>query len=152
MNGQEKEFYELFGLTFEELGSTRMLGRVLAYFMIADPPEKTMSEIVEELGVAKSSVSVVLKQLGDLGMVDKFRKPGMRADHYKIAPSANHLFYEVALNKFRRLTRMVEEGKELLRDYPPERLRVLDSFGEIYRFILEEWPKLSDKWGETHKE
>jgi DNA-binding transcriptional regulator GbsR (MarR family) len=45
------------GKVFEKFGLTPMQGRIVAYFTLNDPPEKTFDELVKFFIASKSSVS-----------------------------------------------------------------------------------------------
>jgi DNA-binding transcriptional regulator GbsR (MarR family) len=51
------ETIEETGKVFEKFGLTPMQGRIVAYFTISDPPEKTFDEIVNYFKTSKSTVS-----------------------------------------------------------------------------------------------
>ena len=53
----QRDTIEETGKVFEKFGLTPMQGRIVAYFTISDPPEKTFDELVEYFKASKSSVS-----------------------------------------------------------------------------------------------
>lgn len=60
MLNQEKrarESIEETGKVFEKFGLTPIQGRIVSYFTISDPPEKTFDELVKYFKASKSSVS-----------------------------------------------------------------------------------------------
>ena len=64
MSNQERKTREIIeetGKVFEKFDLTPMQGRILAYFTISDPPEKTFDELVRYFKASKSSVSNSLK-------------------------------------------------------------------------------------------
>jgi DNA-binding transcriptional regulator GbsR (MarR family) len=52
-----REMVEEMGKVFEKFGLTPMQGRIVAYFTVSDPPEKTFDELVKYFKASKSSVS-----------------------------------------------------------------------------------------------
>ena len=44
---RNREITEETGKVFEKLGLTPMQGRIVAHFMVSDPPEKTFDELVK---------------------------------------------------------------------------------------------------------
>lgn len=58
------------GKVFEKFGLTPMQGRIVAYFTISDPPEKTFDELVEYFKASKSSVSNSLNWLLQNKIID----------------------------------------------------------------------------------
>ncbi len=58
-----RDTIEEIGKVFEKFGLTPMQGRIVAFFTISDPPEKTFDELVEYFKASKSSVSNSLNYL-----------------------------------------------------------------------------------------
>src|SRR5450759_4663031 len=73
MLNQEKrtsETIEETGKVFEKFGLTPMQGRIVAYFTVSDPPEKTFDELVKYFKASKSSVSNSLNFLLQNKIID----------------------------------------------------------------------------------
>lgn len=71
--GQEKKIRETIeetGKVFEKFGLTPMQGRIIAYFTVSDPPEKTFDELVKYFKASKSSVSNSLNYLLQNRIID----------------------------------------------------------------------------------
>ena len=64
-----REIIEETGKIFEKFGLTPMQGRIIAWFMVSDPPEKTFDEMVIYFQ-AKSSVSTSLNFLLQNKIID----------------------------------------------------------------------------------
>jgi DNA-binding transcriptional regulator GbsR (MarR family) len=58
------------GKVFEKFGLTPMQGRMVAFFTISDPPEKTFEELVSYFKASKSSVSNSLNYLLQNKIID----------------------------------------------------------------------------------
>jgi len=58
------------GKVFEKFGLTPMQGRIVAYFTISDPPEKTFEELVKFFSASKSSISNSLNYLLQNKIID----------------------------------------------------------------------------------
>lgn len=65
-----REMVEENGRLFEKFGLTPMQGRIVAYFMLSDSPEKTFDEIVAFFVSSKSSVSNSLNFLLQNRIID----------------------------------------------------------------------------------
>jgi DNA-binding transcriptional regulator GbsR (MarR family) len=73
MANQEKstsETIEETGKVFEKFGLTPMQGRIVAFFTVSDPPEKTFDELVKYFKASKSSVSNSLNFLLQNKIID----------------------------------------------------------------------------------
>jgi hypothetical protein len=82
----ERLLVEEFGLLLEEMGGTRMEGRVLAWLLLADPPEQSLTEIAAALGVSKAAVSTAARSLLQSRAVERVVEPGRRGDFYRCIP------------------------------------------------------------------
>jgi DNA-binding transcriptional regulator GbsR (MarR family) len=58
------------GKVFEKFGLTPMQGRIVAFFTVSDPPEKTFDEMVKYFKASKSSVSNSLNYLLQNKIID----------------------------------------------------------------------------------
>jgi DNA-binding transcriptional regulator GbsR (MarR family) len=58
-----RDSIEEIGKVFEKFGLTPMQGRIVAFFTVSDPPEKTFDELVDYFKASKSSVSNSLNYL-----------------------------------------------------------------------------------------
>jgi DNA-binding transcriptional regulator GbsR (MarR family) len=65
-----RETIEETGKVFEKFELTPMQGRIVAYFTISDPPEKTFDELVRFFNASKSSVSNSLNYLLQNKIID----------------------------------------------------------------------------------
>jgi DNA-binding transcriptional regulator GbsR (MarR family) len=65
-----RDLIEETGKIFEKFGLTPMQGRIVAYFTVCDPPEKTFDEMVKYFKASKSSVSNSLNFLLQNKIID----------------------------------------------------------------------------------
>jgi len=70
LDKKKRELIEETGKVFEKFGLTPMQGRIVAFFTISDPPEKTFDEIVKYFKASKSSVSNSLNVLLQSKIID----------------------------------------------------------------------------------
>lgn len=75
---------EELGTHFDKQGFQPTSGRVLGLLMIMDKEEYTFEEIVEELGISKSSASVALKNLELREHIEYITYPGDRKRYFRI--------------------------------------------------------------------
>ena len=105
---QEKEIRETIeetGKVFEKFGLTPMQGRIVAYFTVSDPPEKTFDELVKYFKASKSSVSNSLNFLLQNKIIDYKTFASDRKRYFFITDS----FFLVY---FRKVLENVAELKE----------------------------------------
>jgi DNA-binding transcriptional regulator GbsR (MarR family) len=109
MLSQEKrsrEIIEETGKIFEKFGLTPMQGRIVAYFTVSDPPEKTFDELVKYFKASKSSVSNSLSFLLQNKIID-----------YKTFASDRKRYFFITDSFFRIYFMKVLENVVQLKDY-----------------------------------
>ena len=117
-----------------------MAGRALAFLLVADPPEPTAKEGAQALGVSKGALSPALGYLVRLHLVERFRRPGERADRYTVRPGAWRRILEEQARMLGRFRELAERGLALVGENP--RLREVR---DLYAFLEREFPLLLAK-------
>ena len=87
----ELQFIEEMGALFDQVGSTRMAGRVWAYLLIADAEQVSSADLVEALNASASSISSATRLLESLEMVDRIRLPGDRRDYFTVISTTSEV-------------------------------------------------------------
>lgn len=82
-------FVEDFGLLFEKMGHTRMTGRVYGLLLLAENERLSFQDIVEKLQASKSSISVTLKTLEQVGFIRSVSVPGDRKTYFSMLVQMN---------------------------------------------------------------
>jgi hypothetical protein len=82
----QRQLVEEFGLLYEQMGGTRMAGRVSGYLLMCDPPIQSLTQIAGALGVSKAAVSGAARVLLQYGVVELVGEPGQRGDFYRALP------------------------------------------------------------------
>jgi DNA-binding transcriptional regulator GbsR (MarR family) len=101
-----RETIEETGKVFEKFGLTPMQGRIVAFFTISDPPEKTFDELVDYFKASKSSVSNSLNYLLQNKIID-----------YKTFASDRKRYFFLTDSFFRVYFRKVLENVSELKQY-----------------------------------
>lgn len=83
---EQRQLVEEFGLLYEQMGVTRMAGRVSGYLLMCDPPVQSLTQIAEALGVSKAAVSGAAHVLLQFGVAELVGEPGQRGDFYRALP------------------------------------------------------------------
>ena len=94
------------GKVFEKFGLTPMQGRIVAFFTISDPPEKTFDELVQYFKASKSSVSNSLNFLLQNKIID-----------YKTFASDRKRYFFITDSFFRVYFKKVLENVSELKEY-----------------------------------
>jgi DNA-binding transcriptional regulator GbsR (MarR family) len=109
MSTQEKKIRETIeetGKVFEKFGLTPMQGRIVSYFTVSDPPEKTFDELVSYFRASKSSISNSLNYLLQNKLID-----------YKTFPSDRKRYFFLTDQFFKVYFRKVFENVSELKEY-----------------------------------
>ena len=145
-SSKQQQFVEEVGLYFERIGLTRMEGRVIGWLLICDPPYQSMSDLVEALGASKSSISVSLRTLTTLYLIEQVSIPGKRRDYYKASRDMWNRSFSARMHQLTELRQLAEHGIDLLADDPPEQRRRLELMRDHNAFMEQEFPKLLAEW------
>ena len=143
---EERVLVEDYGLLFEEMGGTRMEGRVLAWLLLADPPEQSLTEIADGLGVSKAAVSTAARSLLQSRAVERVSEPGQRGDFYRTIPGK--LEDVLRIDHAMLLGRLVDRSLELVadRDQTRPNYALLHEMRDFIDFITAEMPGLMSRW------
>jgi DNA-binding transcriptional regulator GbsR (MarR family) len=144
--GDELQYVEDVGLAFESHGLPRMMGRVLGWLLIADPPQQTFAEIAEALGASKGSISTATRGLIQTNLIERISIPGHRRDFYRLHAGGWSEVMQRETEGLDEMRRLAEEGLKILRDAPPERRRRLEEMRSLYAFFHREMPALIERW------
>ena len=91
------------GKVFEKFGLTPMQGRVVAYFTISDPPEKTFDELVKFFAASKSSISNSLNYLLQNKIIDYKTFASDRKRYFFITDFFFSVYFNKVLENVREL-------------------------------------------------
>ncbi|MFN8240990.1 MAG: helix-turn-helix domain-containing protein [Bacteroidales bacterium] len=98
-----RELIEESGKIFEKFDLTPMQGRIVAYFMISDPPEKTFDELVRFFLASKSSVSNSLNWLLQNGIIDYKTFAADRKRYFYLTDSFFRVYFRKVLDNVAEL-------------------------------------------------
>lgn len=138
------EFVEEASLYFERLGLSRTAGRIMGWLLVREP-DGDAPQLCEELGVAKSSVSVALRRLEQAGLVEKFRVADMRRDRYRLAEDIFGRAFRAQMSALDDFVALAERGLTVVGDDSQRRVR-LENMRDMYAFMSVRFPQLLDEW------
>jgi DNA-binding transcriptional regulator GbsR (MarR family) len=98
-----REIIEETGKVFEKFGLTPMQGRIIAYFTVSDPPEKTFDELVKYFQASKSSVSNSLNYLLQNKIIDYKTFAADRKRYFFITDSFFRVYFRKVLENVAEL-------------------------------------------------
>lgn len=147
MNPSEIEFVDRMGLIMERLGGTRTMGRLYAWLMICDPPDRSLTDLAAELGVSKTSVSTVARQLELSGMVERV-PTSTREHHYRMVSGGWAQVMRVQLAAVKQSLDTLDFGLSILGDDRPGQRGRLEDTREFFAFILQDSDEMFERWKE----
>jgi DNA-binding transcriptional regulator GbsR (MarR family) len=98
-----REAIEESGKVFEKFDLTPMQGRIVAYFTVSDPPEKTFDDLVKYFNASKSSVSNSLNYLLQNKIIDYKTFASDRKRYFYITDSFFRVYFEKILGNVAEL-------------------------------------------------
>jgi DNA-binding transcriptional regulator GbsR (MarR family) len=143
-------FVEEIGLFYEDLGLTRLWGRVLGWLLVCQPGFQSAEDLANVLHASRGSISMSTKALVRAGMVERRALRGDRRTYYRIRPDAWSAMFEEQTRMVARLRKLAEQGLGLLRTDPPERRRRLEELQDLTAFYEGEIPALLARWDREH--
>lgn len=143
--GTVEEFTEEAGLFYERLGLSRTAGRVVGHLLVSEDGSADAPGLCEHLSVAKSSMSVALRQLEQVGMVERFRRRGERRDRYRLTEDVFGRAFRAKMAEFAAFQELAAHGLAAVGDDPHRRKR-LENMRDMYAFMADRFPALLDEW------
>ena len=122
-----------------------MVGRLLGYLAVCDPPDPTIGELAEALLASRSAIAGAVKVLETIHAVRRSRVAGERMDRIRIdLSSAQSMGMDVT--EYEELLELAREGLDVLRDAPVERRAVLLETAAFAEFLVERMPQVQQEW------
>src|SRR5664279_1500833 len=88
MTEAQSTFVETMGRYWESAGSTRVMGAIVGWLMVCEPPHQSASDLVTALSVSTGSVSTQTRALINYGLVEPVTFRGDRTRYYQIREGA----------------------------------------------------------------
>ncbi len=139
-------FVEELGLLFADLGQPRMMGRMLAWLLICDPPDQSSGELVQALQASKATVSTMSRALIGMGLVERVARPGDRRTYFRVKPGASPMLVQSKLDAVFRFAAALCRALEHAEDHAPDQAERLREMHDLYAFLETEIPALLERW------
>jgi DNA-binding transcriptional regulator GbsR (MarR family) len=122
-----------------------MVGRLIGYLAVCDPPEQSIGELAEALLASRSAIAGAVNALETMHTVRRTRAAGERMDRVRIDMSSPQAL-GMDVSEYEELAALAREGLEVLRDASAERRAVLLETSAFAEFLLEQIPKMQQEW------
>ncbi len=120
-----------------------MVGRLIGYLAVCDPPDPTIGELAEALLASRSAIAGAVKTLETIHVVQRSRVAGERMDRVRITAQQS---MQMDVSEYEEMRELAREGLEVLGDAPPERRAALLEMSAFAEFLVEELPRLKQEW------
>jgi hypothetical protein len=110
------EYAERWGILFEKLGGTRMMGKVLGRLLVSVPAEQSARELAEALGASAGSISGATRALLQAGMIERVGIPGRRSAYFRVRPGMWGDLLEHRMSFGATMGELAGEGLRMVRD------------------------------------
>jgi DNA-binding MarR family transcriptional regulator len=122
-----------------------MVGRLLGYLAVCDPPEQSVGELAEALLASRSAIAGAIKVLETSHAVRRSRVAGERMDRVRIDLSSPQAL-GMDISEYEELSELAREGLEVLAAAPAQRRAILLEMSAFADFLLEQVPRLEQEW------
>ena len=122
-----------------------MVGRLLGYLAVCDPPEQSIAELADALLASRSAITQAVKVGENLHAIRRSRAAGERLDRVQIDLSSPRSM-GLDISEYEELSDLAREGLRVLQDAPPERRTVLMEMSAFAEFLLEQIPLFQQEW------
>lgn len=145
MDRKKLEYIEETGLMFEQMGMTRMAGRVFGYLIVSDNDAESFEQIRQALHASKGSISGTTKQLIQSGLIEPLSLPGDRKTYFRVTTIEMGSLLKARMKMFGKFSQTLSRGRELSQADNPMSDWLLEA-ATFYSWIGDELDKVIDKW------
>lgn len=142
----ERNFVEELGLQFARMGQPRMMGRMLAWLLVCEPPEQPAAAIGRALKASKATVSTMSRALQSQGLVERVAVPGDRRAHLRARPQGWAALVRAELRPLIEMSAILERASAHTATAVPTRAAALREIHGLHAFLAEELPGLLTRW------
>ena len=122
-----------------------MVGRLLGYLAVCDPPEQSIGELAEALLASRSAITGAVKALEATHAIRRTRAAGERMDRVRLdlsSPEARGF----DVTEYQELGELVREGLGVVAGAPIERRAMLLEMAAFANFLCDRIPLLHKEW------
>ena len=122
-----------------------MVGRLLGYLAVCDPPAQTISELAEALLASRSAITGAIAVAEATHAIHRSRSAGERMDRVRVDLSSP-MALGMDVTEYVELGQLAHEGLAVLQDAPAERRAVLLEMAAFADFLVEQMPLMEQAW------
>ena len=106
-----------------------MVGRLIGYLLVCDPPEQSIGDLADTLLASRSAITNAVKSLETMRLIRRTRVAGERMDRVRLDPNSPQAM-----------------GLDVVRDAPAERRALLLEMSEFKDFVIEQVDRMKQEW------
>ncbi len=138
--------FERMTTMMETLGFPHLTARIYSALMLAEGEGLSTSQIIDELGISKASVSTSTQLLLAMGLAEKYRVRGSRETHFRLLKG---VWGPILAKKFEAMTLITHTAREALEMAETQKAKErLQEMYDIYSFFEEEYQMVMTHWRE----
>lgn len=141
------DFVDAIGLHFEAMGAPKMMGRILAWLMVCEPPVQSSQQLMDQLQTTSGTISTNTRLLMLHELIERVEVPGTRASHFRLVPDASQKMMQAALKDILGWKAAADRAVESMGSNTPPAVSELAEFSE---FLLNGLSDLMVAWQEKH--
>src|SRR4051812_46664335 len=122
-----------------------MVGRLIGYLAVCDPPEQSIGELADALLASRSAIANAVKVLETMRLIRRTRVAGERMDRVRLDPTSPQAM-GLDTTEYEEMKELVNEGLEVVRDAPAERRARLLEWSEFTDFVIEQVERMQQEW------
>ena len=146
MDDARQGYVEDFGVLFEGVGGSRMVGRVLGLLLVSEAPELSAEEIAGSLRASQGAISTATRTLVGTGLVRRRTRPGERRAYFGVNPDAWQETTRRQVAGSAAFREMADRGLALRKSDEPEAGRGLKAMRDFYAFWERELSEVLARW------
>src|ERR1700759_3855153 len=124
-----------------------MVGRLIGYLAVCDPPEQSIGELAEALLASRSAIANAVKTLETMRLLRRTRVAGERLDRVRLDPTSPQAM-GLDTSEYEEMSELVREGLDVVREAPAERQALLREWAEFAEFVIEQVKRMQRERGE----
>lgn len=144
IDGVAAHYHEAHGVTWPK-------ARTMAWMIISDPPEQSVSEICAVLGIQPDDIEQLIEQLVLAELYEVVERPG-EEPRYRLAEDGYSKVVSHTFASWPRYLEIFQHGLKVLEDATPERRRRIAEIEELFSSIVPDLADMSRRWNEIAKQ
>jgi len=126
-------------------GFPPMVGRVIGYLAVCDPPAQTIGELADALLASRSAITSALQMLETQHTIRRTRSAGERMDRVELDVSTPESM-GMDITEYEEMYELMQEGLQVVDDAPLERKAVLMEMVAFAEFVIEKVQAMQQEW------